>query len=513
MTSSQFPAHTAGDQRPLPSAARTRNGVEFDPSSDHWRYRDGAQAIDLNFLSVKSISLEMLHSLKGVLLWYAENLSPAFLDNGFRYLNRFFKDLSAPTGQILEKITSTDLINYRAALGKDKEWFLGYVAGFLKQWEGLRLPGVTPDAIAFLNSIRLSGNPKGVAVLTMDPEQGPFTSIELEAIHSALNESYAKGKIALGDYLLAWLVMMLGQRPVQYAFLKVCDVLELGQGDAKTYVLRMPRAKQRESLPRTIFKERALNPQIGPLLMAYAETVKEQLRHRLVDSTQAPLFPDREANQEYPEGLELHQTGTGLGARVKYLFTKLQVQSERTGQPIHITPTRFRRTLGTRAAAEGHGELVIAELLDHTDTQHVGVYVEATPEMIERIDRAMAVQLAPLAQAFAGVIINEDPRQGGHPTSNIAAPQCTQDFTPVGNCGKHGFCGFAAPVACYTCRKFHAWLDGPHEAVLAYLIAERERLMVGTDSRIAAINDRTILAVAQVVQQCKSIRAVGEQHG
>ncbi|MGC0155790.1 site-specific integrase [Chromobacterium vaccinii] len=513
MIPSQFPALTEAGSRPLPTTARTRNGIEFNPSSDRWNYRDGAHSVSLNFLDISEISPAMRHSLKGVLLWYAENLSPAFLNNGFSHFKRFFKGLFVQNGQVIEEINSTDLINYRASLGKNKEWFLGYIAGFLKQWEGLRLPGVTSDAIAFLNSIRLSGNPKGVAVLTMDPEQGPFTSIELGALHSALYDAHAKHELSLEDFLLAWLLMMLGQRPVQYAYLKVCDVLVLGQDDTKTYILRIPRAKQQEALPRSVFKERALNPQIGALLLAYTETVKRQFKHRLNDPAQAPLFPERGAGHGYPEGLEFHKTGPHIGQRVKAIFSKLQVQSERTGQPLHISPTRFRRTLGTRAAAEGHGELVIAELLDHTDTQHVWVYVEATPEMIERIDRAMAVQLAPLAQAFAGVIIDEDPRQAGHPTSNIIAPQYTHDFTPVGNCGKHGFCGFAAPVACYTCRKFHAWLDGPHEAVLDYLIAERKRLMVGTDSRIAAINDRSILAVAQVVQQCKSIRAAGEQHG
>ncbi len=510
---SQLPAPTENDYRFLPTTARTRNGVIFDPSSDRWNYRDGAHPVNLNFSDVTEVSPIMRLSLKGVLLWYAENLSPAFLNNGFAHFKRFFKELFAQKGLVLEEINSIDLINYRASLGKNREWFLGYLAGFLKQWEGLRLPGVTSDAIAFLNSIRLSGNSKGVAVLTMDPEQGPFTSIELEALHCALNDTYAKGELSLGDYLLAWLLMMLGQRPIQYAYLKVCDVLSIGSGDAVTYILRVPRAKQQGTLPRSVFKERALTPQIGALLLAYAETVKFQFKHYLDDLTQAPLFPENISEREYPPGLEFHRTGQHIGQQMKEIFAKLQVSSERTGQPLHITPTRFRRTLGTRAAAEGHGELVIAELLDHNDTQNVWVYVEAIPEMVERIDRAMAVQLAPLAQAFAGIIIDEDPRQVGPLASNIVAPQYTQEFTPVGNCGKHGFCSFAAPVACYTCRQFHAWLDGPHEAVLDYLLAERERLMLGTDRRIAAINDRTILAVAQVVQQCESIRAAGEQHG
>lgn len=510
MITSQLTAIVGAGNRVLPTSARTRNGVIFDPTADHWSFRDGVHSISLRFPAVEGISTPMRHSLKQVMLWYAENMSPAFLLNGFAHLKRLFKDLSAQRGSELDEITSTDLINFRASLGNGKQWRLGYASGFLKQWHGLRLFGVSEDAIAYLNSVRLPGNAKGVAVLTMDPEHGPFTSIELGAIHSALNNAYAKGEMSLGDFLLCWLLVMLGQRPVQYAFMKVCDVPACPQADGQTYIVRIPRVKQRGALPRSSFKERALIPQIGAMLQSYAGMVKVQFKGKLADPSQAPLFPEKIFRSEYSEGMEFHQTGPNLGRRAEKILRGLQVMSERTGRPMHITPTRFRRTVGTRAAAEGHGALIIADLLDHTDTQNVWVYVEATPEMVERIDRAMSLRLAPLAQAFAGVIVEDDPRESGDPASRIVAPQCTKNFMPVGSCGKHGFCDFAAPIACYTCRKFRAWFDGPHEAVLAYLIAERERLIVGTDSRIAAVNDRTILAVAQVVKQCQDLRAGGQ---
>jgi hypothetical protein len=44
--------------------------------------------------------------------------------------------------------------------------------------------------------------------------------------------------------------------------------------------------------------------------------------------------------------------------------------------------------------------------------------------------------------------------------------------------------------------------------VLDYLLAERERLLVGTDARIASINDRTILAVAEVVRRCEGVHDI-----
>lgn len=208
-------------------------------------------------------------------------------------------------------------------------------------------------------------------------------------------------------------------------------------------------------------------------------------------------------------GFEFHRTGASISDALTKIVESLGVISVRTGEAINITPYRFRRTTGTRAAVEGHGELIIAELLDHTDTQNVGVYVQAVPEIVERIDRAMAFHLAPLAQAFAGTIVSseEDAIRGGDPSSRVCDPRFDSSMKPMGSCGSHGFCGAMAPVACYTCRSFQPWLDGPHEAVLNYLIAEREHLLAEADLRIASINDRTILAVAEVVARCNQIKS------
>ena len=43
----------------------------------------------------------------------------------------------------------------------------------------------------------------------------------------------------------------------------------------------------------------------------------------------------------------------------------------------------------------------------HTDTQNARVYTENVPEHVDAINEAVARQLAPLAQAFAGVVIKK----------------------------------------------------------------------------------------------------------
>ena len=490
----------------LPELVTTRDCAKFDPRLDRWFYRDSTTDVSINF-SKLNVTSEFLNSIKVVLIWYVENKSTKHMMNMFA---RFQHMLGIYDNEKASEINSTDIINYRDSLSTSNSWYLGNLSGFLKKWHSLGVVGVSDDAIALLKQLRIKGNRKGVAVSTMDLLDGPFSDFEIEAIHKAVDSGYKTGDISLDDYILVWLFLALGQRPIQYALLKVCDFdISVAKDGTTIYSLNVPRAKQREQLSRSVFSQRVLVPKIGEKLVQHIEEIKREFTGVLADTSVAPLFPTKRSSENRPNGFEYHRTSQALSLDLKSALNRLNVISERTGKQLHITATRFRRTLGTRAAMEGHGELVIAELLDHTDTQNVGVYVQATPEIVERIDRAMALHLAPLAQAFAGVIIKNESEalRKGDPTSRICDPRFEPTMKPMGNCGQHGFCGELAPIACYTCRSFQPWLEGPHEAVLNHLVSERERLMAVSDSRIASINDRTILAVAEVVRRCEEVKS------
>lgn len=446
-------------------------------------------------------------SLKAVLLWYAQNTSASHMVNLYRRFVHFVRFSAMEKRDVIDEITALDLLNYKASLSSKQAWYLGTLSVILKKWHRLGLTGVSDDSVRLLSQLRIRGNAKGVAVLTMNVSTGPFSNTEQESIQSSLDSAYASGSISEEKYLLVWLFMALGQRPVQYAALKVCDVLTEDLNGTVEYSVKIPRGKQRNAQVRSEFKNRPLISQIGKPLFDYANRVRNKFIGKISDPSDAPLFPQRSHNRVAP-GYEFHQTGQNIGSVLTYQLKKLKVHSERTGKLLCVTPVRFRRTFGTRAAQEGHGELVIADLLDHSDTQNVGVYVAAIPEIATRIDRAVAMQMAPLAQAFKGVLINDESQatRGGDPSSRIIDLRIDQSQMPMGSCGQHSYCGFAAPLACYTCKNFEPWLDGPHEAVLSHLLAKRDQLLVSTDQRIASVNDRTILAVAQVIQLCREVQ-------
>jgi integrase len=492
----------------LPPSVRTRGGAIFDPRADVWSYKEGVTKVTINFAATAALSSEMQHSLKSVLVWYAQNSSASHLISMRARVRDLVQFLSTQQSNRIDAISKIDLLNYKSSLTPDTAWYLGALSGVLKKWHGLGYPGVADDAVALLRALKVRGNAKGVAVLTMDPISGPYTDLEQQGIQDALNAAFAEGRIAESTYLLAWLFMALGQRPSQFAALKVADITALTIDGSILYNIKVPRAKQRNADPRVQLKDRPLVSQIGKPLLAYANRICDGFRDKLDRPENAPLFPCSVPG-EWAHGYEHHHTGHSIGVLLSQALSQLNIRSERTGEQLHITSTRFRRTFGTRAAQEGHGELVIAEMLDHSDTQNVGVYVASVPEIAERIDRAIAMELAPLAQAFKGALITDESEatRCGDPASRILDPRIDRTMKPMGSCGQNSFCGFNAPIACYTCKNFEPWLDGPHEAVLEHLLEKREQLLVSTDKRIAAINDRTILAVAEVIQLCRDATA------
>lgn len=493
-----LPHKTSSSALLLATTVRTKSGVGFDPSVDRWAYKDEVIDVSMNFARLrKGLSDELVDSAKAALCWFAVNRSPGYLLSLFDRFVHFVSNSSRANG-ILFRITAADFLNYKAQLDESNEWYLGKLAALLKKWHGLGYPGVDADVLQLLKQLRIKGSIKGVAVLTMDPEQGPYTQIEMEGLQAALNGAYAEGRVDTADYVMAWLYMLLGQRNKQYAALKVCDVhVKSDTGGLLRYSVMMPSAKKRTASPRDRMLERPLVEQFGEVLVEYARRVRQCFENVMTDPLQAPLFPARTAERSSRE-YEFHRTAGDMGGRLKRVLEALSVHSERTGRTINVNALRFRRTIGTRAAEEGHGPLVIARLLDHADITYVGVYAANSPAIIDRIDRAIAMEMAPLAQAFAGTLVDGS-AEGTSSANRIIDLRLDRSGKAMGQCGQDSYCGFAAPIACYTCKSFEAWRDGPHGAVLDFLLARREQLLQTADKRIAAVNDRSILAVAAVI--------------
>lgn len=481
------------------------HGIEFDPQADVWDVRTLGGRLIFRFSEISGAHRALIPSLKATLAWVAAHRSFTYAHGAYSSLCAVFEAGRRLEGRPVREVTAASLINFRTDAPRN-EYVLCGVASTLRRWHRLGYPGVSDDAIKYLKHTHLKGNPKGVAVATMDPIAGPLTDLELTATIDALTGAFALGEFDLSLYVATLLLILLGPRPYQLAAMKVCDLeIATRKDGTKEYALQVPRAKQRSN-PRASTKLRPLPPQVGEVVERHVDEVRARLGRGVDDSSTLPMFPDPYGEGASEPGFEGHWDSARLRRAVSRALAGISPISERTGDPINLFAYRFRRTLATRALSEGHGLRIIAEILDHSDCQSVKVYAGLRPALYVRIKEKLAYDLAPLVEAFHGEPVRRIP--GG--ARRITDPHADRSMrNPVGCCGSARACDFAAPVGCYTCRAFRPWIEGPHEAMLKRLLAEYERILAMSDEAMASTLTRAIIGAAQVVKACRALKRGG----
>ena len=421
-----------------------------------------------------------------------------------------------------DQITAVGLTNFRGSLEKNEEHMLGSMRGFLRKWFALGYPGISKDAINALNGWRLRGFTKGKAVKSMDPTEGPLNDIELEGLNTAAAQLFEQGQLDSAGLAQVLLLTHLGSRPIQASHLKIKDlVLGKREDGGSAFIVMLPLAKQpgEEAPFRGSLKPKKVSQPLWKVLQLQANAVVSAVGRNVSPLSSAtvgelPLFPSARLGKAAAKcvseaelsGLLLNDQ---LHVRTQQINSVLKMVVRcggvlgRDGEPLNINPQRLRYTTGSRAAREGFGKWVIANLLDHADTQNAGVYTDNHPNFTKVIDKAMSRALAPLAQAYMGTLVGSkaEARFGGEPQQQI-----TNGSKDIGVCGSRGYCGAVAPIACYTCVHFQPLLEAPHREVLKMLLAERERVKEYTnaeDDVVVGATDRTILAVSQVILLCE----------
>lgn len=511
---SHFKPEKVDSKRKLSSLAVSKDGYTFDPSDNYWQL-DKDVTISLVLPGIIDPVSEA--GFRATLLRYAEEASARHTRNMETRFKKYLRDTKA-----LE-VTVTDLINWRASLGPDEQWYLGGLKGFLLAWYDYGFDGITEEVVDLLQGWRIAGNQKGVAVASGCPESGPYTDLEMAALLDWASAAAARQDIAFEDYAYLLTLAMTARRPVQIAALRGRDLIREASKGAPMFRLNIPRAKQRGVSFRGGFRSLAiledlylvLRQQHRRSVAEVAEAVGRKLDSALMD--EVPIFINRKNLQsvgnvdELTDLLmgrapdQLHAKTSSLDSALQRCATASTARSERTGQFIRLSATRFRHTRGTKLRREGFGAFVIAELLDHSDIQNVRVYTENTAQEAVIINELVGPQLAPFAQACLGTLVRSEREaiRGNDPRSRV--PNDRQNA--VGTCGNYGFCA-SGYRACYTCYHFQPWVEGPHDEVLEDLYAEKVRTReAGCPDAIVTANDQLILAVEHCVLMCKEAKS------
>ena len=476
---------------------QSRDGYVFDENENSWHI---SKDKTINFSQpILNINKKTLDGFRKTLAIYAEKYSSYHVYHMYQQFQRLVISTN------LEVINVPIILDWKNKLGKEHEWYLGALKGFLLSWHEYGYYGVDKSVVSLLESFTLSGNDKGKSVLIRCPYTGAFT------------ETYA--------YI--HLLQSTARRPIQIRHLKFEDLRkEISQG-TWNYFLNIPSAKKRGGLFRETFKKLAITEDLYLILLNFIEYQYKKLLS-LVDETfissykmKLPMFIDWNClkknikNRNFDLSLLnkdiFHYSASSLElyALRKFCIHQKAI-SERTGEIIHVTARRFRHTRGTNLGRKGVGATIIAELLDHTDTQNVKVYTENTADTVQYIDRVMGAEMGKLAQAFTGRIISNlnESERGHDPTSLIT----NNGIDTIGVCGTNDFC-ITGYETCYLCPKFRPLVDGPHQQILNKLYEEKEERLKQTKSiDYASSKDRIILAVEYVVQACNDMKRTIGSH-
>lgn len=407
------------------------------------------------------------------------------------------------------------------------------LVGFMRFWQECESLEQRPSQVLIdaYNTLPRKKQVKNDVILRLDPEQGPFTQVEQDALHQWAHEQFCHGNLDPERYLYLRLAMIYGQRGSQLRMIIFNDFIKTERG----YQIRIFRAKQRHgdtvwrSKPETF----TLDEELYNLVQAYRSIVlarldqeypgradwdkaidhvplfRRKLGHKVIGDKQIPVMvdlPDQNFLEQAPH-VKFHASAGSISSWLLRMEKMPDFPiSSRTHQPLKISRGhRFRHTLGTDLSNAGLDEWSIASALMHANTHTVRKYRAVSAELMKLIDEKMTDHLALVVKAFTGTIVTDR-------ASAKNGDRVDRQIEDLAVCGADTACHLDAPFTCYGCSKFQPLFDADHSAALERL--ERRRLQtIATDKTTGVLWDRAILACRKVILDCSALRESGKADG
>jgi hypothetical protein len=377
-------------------------------------------------------------------------------------------------GFLAHGMTTADKGNDFSRLRTFYEWSVAHGIG-----------GFDPSFLRRLQAITAVGNAKGHHVRFRDAVRGPFSPDELLMIRRAIVD----GKGTDADRAGVMLHLELGHNALATIRLKNKDLLRFETSAGIFYQLDVPRVKKRTAQRET--KRRPISKYLGDLLTSLRKGGPDDPLFHWFSSTRAE---------------------TSARSAMKRFSREAGLVSPRTGKRLLMSPRRFRFTIATHMAEEGASLFHIAEVLDHSDTQNVRVYVETASSITEPVAKATDSALEPLVKRFQGKIVESVGDSQGR-LIPASAPHLEIDFLDVGGIGlcgldvrADGLCRLLPPISCYLCPSFAALRDGPHERMLRSIEGFLENGGQTNDKRILMQLEDVRAGISQVITALRTQR-------
>lgn len=510
---------------PIPKSVISREGHVVDTSGLHWHLPStSGRFATCKFDKVKNLRFRyaMMRYCMHVIKTTSAGAAYSTWTDSWRFLllvnpefNRAdIADFELELINNFEKMIATTRRDHKLyQVSRVKSWYL-WGCQYLSEL------GFSSEYACVLEALKIPGGPKGEAVKNEDVDAGPLHRVyELQPLYNALHTTICTDVIERQQRAALALFIAHGRNPANLSWLRESDLINVAPGlDEPCWVIRYPRIKKQLLNPRDDFVEVQLPNEfaayIQDLIFANRTLVPSNWMGVDPDEFDRPLFFNIYINTAaaasgHRDAFFNYESGY-FATLLQGFVSKHSIVSPLTGMLLHLSPRRLRYTLATNLVKDGATQRQLAQILDHTDLQHVQVYFDLAGDIVELLDRALIGPYAQMLRFFRGDFIVPGQKAVNEEDAGKHIPFVYIQDTPdidLGVCGKHSLCVLHPPYSCYKCPKFQAYLDANHEAVLLHLINEREEKFRSADKRIAGQLDEIIFAVAQVVEKCKEVKS------
>lgn len=465
--------------------------------SEQWNIGETRPAM-INFELIDTDNPELIDQVKYLIAQFVRSKSPSHTLSTFMVVKDFLnlcESFNELTGDELADALADEMLYYFASNRKmHNEAELNRIRFWYRLGVKFRLPMFQKSVSDALRKLKLAGRVKGLDVLVHIEGKSPLNANQLGDLRRLLRHyatHFEVGQPHFWRLAATWIFITLGIRPSQLQQLMIGDlainIVNSGEEhERESYLLNVPSVKKRNELPRTRFKSRPIPVFLGKMLAKLkAFNVKWLIDNGYnVDASMIPLFmptshhQHRKASSRHSTFENCFNPNTINGAPDRLLSHINELQLIVGGETVElkINARRLRKTFTTHAAACGTPAMVLAELLDHEDMQHVMIYYKLGANFALKVDRVYREAFGSIFDFFKGrITLNE--LSEANKKNQVFGPEGLRRLVGIGFCGKDARCRLAPPYSCYTCVKFEACNDkGLHEEVLNVMVEDVERL-------------------------------------
>lgn len=312
--------------------------------------------------------------------------------------------------------------------------------------------------------------------------------------------------ITLRNVVIMLIAYELAPRPSQLYLSDSADFEKLKTTESDVfYNIKFQMIKQGTAKNKFTTK-RALTTRTGRLLEKLIEF------NNVLLNKQPELFSDIE-NKESNRPIFLKIKGMNYKERCTTAVMISQCMSD--DHP--LTFTKLRHHLAQSLAEQGAPQEVIQDKMGHESGYTAQIYIDASANIAELISIALGCSQEYqkfIKRAMTAPVMNKADMDDPHKLirGSVGGANNLKYITNIGACDISGACKYNPIYSCYTCRKFHPFVDGPHQEVIDTLRLEAlefvDSVVDVKHSRPVTQLGKSIIAVEAVLKRIEEFKNV-----